>query len=451
MNKSAYVIIGNGIAGITCARHLRKYDAEASILVISGESEHFFSRTALMYIYMGHMQFQHTKPYEDWFWKKNRIQLKKTWITAIDTKQKTLTSDSGELIPYGKLIIATGSKPASIGWKGEELQGVQGLYSLQDLELMEKNTQDIQRAVIVGGGLIGIEMVEMLKSRSIDVTFLVREKNFWDTVLPTEEAQLINRHIRAHEVDLRLETELEEILGDEHGKVRGIKTKAGEEIPCQFVGLTIGVTPNISFIQKHPEILTKRGVVIDSYFQTSAADVYAIGDCAEFNESPGLNRKTIEQVWYTGRMHGETLAYNLTQKQATPYTPGMWFNSAKLFDLEYQIYGEVYTKTRATMDSFYWENEGGTVAVRFVYDRNVGIIKGINTIGWRMRHDFFDKAIENGWLVENILTNLENASFDAEFSAKHTAQVISAYNQAKKRNVALPKKSFFQKMITAFS
>lgn len=451
MNKSSYVIIGNGIAGITCARHLRKYDAEASILVISGESEYFFSRTALMYIYMGHMQFQHTKPYEDWFWEKNRIQLKKAWITAIDTSEKILKSDNGEIIPYGKLIIATGSKPATIGWKGEHLQGVQGLYSLQDLELMEKNTQTIQRAVIVGGGLIGIEMVEMLKSRSIDVSFLVREKNFWDTVLPTEEAKMINRHIRAHEVDLRLETELEEILGDENGRVCAIKTKSGEEIPCQFVGLTIGVMPNISFIKNHPEIHTNRGIVIDSYFQTNVADVFAIGDCAEFQESPGLNRKTIEQVWYTGRMHGETLAYNLTHEQAMPYTPGMWFNSAKLFDLEYQVYGEVYTKTPATMDSFYWENEDGTVAVRFVYDKKVGVIKGINTIGWRMRHGFFDQAIESGWLVENILTNLEKASFDAEFSVKHTAQVISAYNDAKKRNVALPKKSFFQKMINVFS
>lgn len=451
MNKSPYVIIGNGIAGITCARHIRKYDADASILVISGESEHFFSRTALMYIYMGHMQYQHTKPYEDWFWEKNHIELKKTWITSIDTSKQQLISDTGEKIPYGTLIIATGSKPLTIGWRGEDLKGVQGLYSLQDLENMEDNTLGIQRGVIVGGGLIGIEMAEMLKSRGIEVTFLVREKNFWDTVLPTEEAELINRHIQAHDVDLRLSTELAEIISNGNGNVSAVKTNTGEEIPCQFVGLTIGVTPNISLLKNHPDIQSNRGVLVDKYFQTNIEGVYAIGDCAEFTESPGPNRKTIEQVWYTGRMHGETLAYNLTHEEKVSYKPGIWFNSAKFFDLEYQTYGHVPNNIPATLDTFYWENESGTVAVRFVYDKTVGTIKGINTIGWRMRHTYFDKAIDEGWLFEKILTHLDKASFDAEFATKHTAAVIQAYNTIKKRNVSLPKKGFLKRIVTAFS
>ncbi|MGY6522771.1 MAG: NAD(P)/FAD-dependent oxidoreductase [Mongoliitalea sp.] len=451
MNKSPYVIIGNGIAGITCARHIRKYDAEASILVISGESEHFFSRTALMYIYMGHMQYQHTKPYEDWFWEKNRIELKKTWITSIDTQNQQLISDQGEQIPYGTLIIATGSKPLTIGWPGENLQGVQGLYSLQDLESMEANTQGIQRAVVVGGGLIGIEMAEMLQSRGIAVTFLVRERNFWDTVLPTEEAQLINRHIRAHHVDLRLSTELGEILADGTGKVRAIKTKDGEEISCEFVGLTIGVTPNIGFLQNHSDIQTNRGILIDSIFQTSVPGIYAIGDCAEFKEAPGPHRKNIEQVWYTGRMHGETLAYNLTHGQKVSYKPGIWFNSAKFFDLEYQTYGFVPNKIPSTLDTFYWENKAGSVAIRFVYDKNVGTIKGINCIGWRMRHAYFDRAIEEGWLFEKILSHLDKASFDAEFSKNHTSALIQAYNSSKQRNVSLPNKGFFQRLVKAFS
>ncbi|HLU88225.1 MAG TPA: FAD/NAD(P)-binding oxidoreductase, partial [Cyclobacteriaceae bacterium] len=84
------VIVGNGIAGITCARHIRKRDAKAQIKVISGESEYFFSRTALMYVYMGHMKFDHIKPYEDWFWKKNRIELLKDWVQDVDFENKRL-------------------------------------------------------------------------------------------------------------------------------------------------------------------------------------------------------------------------------------------------------------------------------------------------------------------------------------------------------------------------
>src|SRR5690606_14101393 len=112
---------------------------------------------------------------------------------------------------------------------------VQGLYSLQDLELMEANTRNIQKAVVVGGGLIGIEMAEMLKRRKIQVTFLVREKGFWDMVLPKEEAELVGRHILEHDVDLRLETELKEIVGDSAGKVDAVITQQGEIIDCDFV------------------------------------------------------------------------------------------------------------------------------------------------------------------------------------------------------------------------
>ena len=84
------VIIGNGITGITCARNVRKLDSNASITVISGETEHFFSRTALMYIYMGHMKFEHTKPYEDWFWEKNRINLIRANVNTLNSEDKTL-------------------------------------------------------------------------------------------------------------------------------------------------------------------------------------------------------------------------------------------------------------------------------------------------------------------------------------------------------------------------
>src|SRR5690606_12213024 len=192
---------------------------------------------------------------------------------------------------------------------------------------------------VVGGGLIGIEMVEMLQSRNIPVVFMVREPSFWDIVLPREESHLVQRHMREHGVDLRLNTELKEILDDGQGKVKGIVTQKGEVIGCEFVGLATGVKPNIDFLKNSP-LATNKGIVINEYFQTSIDHVFAIGDCAEFSKSPGPNRKEIEQVWYTGRMHGETLAYNLTEKPV-PYRPGAWFNSAKFFDIEYQTYGTV--------------------------------------------------------------------------------------------------------------
>ncbi|HZJ20573.1 MAG TPA: FAD-dependent oxidoreductase, partial [Pricia sp.] len=148
------VIIGNGIAGVTAARHIRKL-SDKKITLISAETDHFFSRTALMYVYMGHMRWTDIEPYEHWFWEKNRLELKKAYVDRIDTDAKALYFSEGDSLNYDKLIIATGSVTNTFGWEGLELDGVQGLVSKQDLDALEKNAPNKEicpRAVIVGGG-----------------------------------------------------------------------------------------------------------------------------------------------------------------------------------------------------------------------------------------------------------------------------------------------------------
>jgi len=421
------VIIGNGISGITAARHIRKL-SKHPITVISSETDHFYSRTALMYIYMGHMGFKETKPYEDWFWTKNNINLKRAHINQIDTEQKVLHTNEHESIAFDKLILATGSASNFFGWPGQDLNGVQGLYNYQDLELLEKSTQNCQRAVIVGGGLIGIELAEMLHSRHIPVTFLVRESSFWNNVLPAGESDLINRHIREHGFDLRLGVNLEAIIDDGTGNVKAVKVKeTAEEIDCQLVGITAGVHPNIDFIKNTSNIETNRGVLINHYFETNIKDIYAIGDCAEFRE-PLPQRRPIEQVWYTGRMHGEVVAQNICG-QRQPYQPGPWFNSAKFLDIEYQTYGMIMPQIGENETSLYWENLEGDKCVHIVYDKTSKTFIGINTFGIRMRHHIFDKWLREKASVETVLENLAVANFDPEFFAVYENEIIQQYNK----------------------
>lgn len=445
-NNKAIVILGNGISGITCARHLRKSNPKVPITIISGETTHFFSRTALMYIYMGHMKYEHTKPYEDSFWEKNNLKLKQAWVQEVDFANKKLVIQGQDSLDYDILVLATGSKPNKFGWKGQDLNGVQGLYSYQDLELMEANTKHINRGVIVGGGLIGIEMAEMLATRGIKVTFLVREKGFWDNVLPKEESELVGRHIREHEIDLRLETELSEIMDEGSGRVKSVETKSGEKIDCEFVGLTAGVSPNIDFL-KNSDLELNRGIVIDQKFQTNIPDVFAIGDCAEFKTAPGQGRKNIEQVWYTGRMHGETLAHNLSHGHKVSYLPGIWFNSAKFFDIEYQTYGDVPPNWSEQTGSFYWELQNGKACLRLNYEEKTKKIIGINALGWRLRHAFFEKAIQEGWTVDKVLVNLHKANFNPEFFNPNHQSVLSKYNQETGSSLKIPKASFIDKLI----
>jgi NADPH-dependent 2,4-dienoyl-CoA reductase/sulfur reductase-like enzyme len=291
---------------------------------------------------------------------------------------------------------------------------------------MEQNSKDIKKAVIVGGGLIGIEMAEMLHSRNIEVTFLVRESSFWNNVLPNEESSLVNRHIKNHGIDLQLSTELKEIVGNGNERVKSVITQSGEEIPCQFVGLTVGVSPNINFL-KDSEIETDKGVLVNEYLETNISNIYAIGDCAQFKNSPGENRRNIEQVWYTGRMHGETLAQTICAKK-TAYQPGNWFNSAKFLDIEYQTYGWVFPKLKDNETDFYWEDTTEEKALHFVFDKEEQTFIGINTFGIRLRHDVFDQWLNENRSIHYVVENFQKANFDPEFYKNIEQDLIAEFN-----------------------
>jgi len=295
------------------------------------------------------------------------------------------------------------------------------------VEDMERRTAArMERAVIVGGGLIGIEMAEMLLSRNVPVTFLVREKNFWNIVLPREEAELVERHMREHHVDLRQETELKEILPNEAGRVRAVVTNHGETIPCGFVGLTVGVSPNIAFLQESG-IETDRGVLVNEHFETSVEGIQAGGDCAQFRQPPP-GRRPVEQVWYTGKMHGEHIAANLCGDRR-PYRPGVWFNSAKFFDIEYQTYGMLPAQFPEDQETLYWEHPAGKKSVRINFRKADRCVTGFNLFGIRGRHTVCEKWITDGATIEHVLQNLGAMNFDPEFFKPFEQEVIALFNQ----------------------
>lgn len=425
------VIIGNGVAGTNAARFIRKH-SDHRITMISGETIQPFSRTALMYVYMGHVKLEGTQLYEDWFWQKNRIERLLGTVTQVNTQHKSVVLQDGKTLGYDKLILATGSKPNKFGWPGQDLDGAQGLYHLQDLERMEQLSPGLERAVVVGGGLIGIEMAEMFHSRHIPVSFLVRERSFWNNILPAAESEMVNRHILEHGIDLRLGSELQEILGDAQGRVKAVRTKNGEEIPCGFAGLTVGVSPNIAFLQ-NSGIDLNRGILVDDFLQTSAPDVYAIGDCAEL-KSPQAGRRSIEAIWYTGRMMGQTVAATICGEKKA-YKPKLWFNSAKFFDIEYQVYGNIPAELPEGMSTVYWEHPKGKKSVRINYDTASGAVCGFNLMGIRYRHEVCEKWILGKSHIETVLQSLSLANFDPEFFEEYETYLIATYNKTRGRNI----------------
>jgi NADPH-dependent 2,4-dienoyl-CoA reductase/sulfur reductase-like enzyme len=408
-------IIGNGIAGVSAAQSIRRLQPDWRITLISGESTFHYSRPALMYMYMGHMRYQDTKPYEDSYWKEQRIDLLRAWVTGIDVANQRLDLHDSTPLAYDKLLLATGSKSNKFGWPGQDLDGVQGLYSLMDLKLLQENTSNCRRAVIVGGGLIGIELAEMLHFQGIAVSFLVREQSYWDNVLPAEESAMVSDLIRERGFDLRTTTMLDRIEDDGNGHAGAVVTDGGDQLECQLVGLTAGISPNLDLVVDSP-IETGRGILVDRGFRTNTENVYAAGDCAEILAEDG-GRNLLQQVWYSGKRQG-TVAGEVIAGEDRSYDPGIWYNSAKFLDLEYQTYGQVGFRVPGE-ESLYWQHPTERQAVRLVHVD--GRIIGLNFMGLRFSHGVAEKWIARSASVDRVLAGLHEGNFQPEFTPPHDA------------------------------
>jgi NADPH-dependent 2,4-dienoyl-CoA reductase/sulfur reductase-like enzyme len=218
---------------------------------------------------------------------------------------------------------------------------------------------------------------------------------------------------------------LKEILPDADGRARAVVTNIDEQIDCQMVFLTAGVSPNIGFV-KNSGIECERGILVDEFFRTGTPHVWAGADCTQ-HRTPPPDRRPVEQVWYTGKIHGEHIAANLCGKEC-PYLPGIWFNSAKFFDIEYQACGVVLHNPREHEEDFYWEHPVDGISFRLRFDRESSAVTGVNVFGLRHRHAVWEHWIVRKAPVGEVMANLGAANFDPEFYRQHEPAIRAAFN-----------------------
>jgi NADPH-dependent 2,4-dienoyl-CoA reductase/sulfur reductase-like enzyme len=253
---------------------------------------------------------------------------------------------------------------------------------------------------------------------------LVRENAYWSNVLPQEEAQLIGNHLQKHGINLKFNTELKEIQTIDQNRVSSILTNAGETIKCQFVGITTGVKPNINFLENSLLEISK-GILVNEFLETNIPDIFAAGDCAQFRIVK-KGEPSVEQLWYTGKMQAESLANTLCGNREA-YDRGIWFNSAKFFDIEYQTYGKVPAEITDEHESFYWEHENGKISFRANYNKSDRIILGFNFMGIRFRQVIAEQWIREQKEIDYIIEHLYQGWFDPEFSKSHDNEIATAF------------------------
>ncbi len=407
-----FVIIGNGVAGITAAMTLRERDPVADIAVVSAETPYFFSRTALMYALMNTLDRRDMEPFERKVYRERRISLVQDRVTDLDASARTITTAKGQTIAYDGLLLATGSAPRKLAVPGleERRDGVVNFVSMQDLDACERFIPSTREAVVVGGGLIGIELVECLVHHGVRTTFLVREPWYWPVALARQEADLVTAHMRERGVDVRLESEVARV---EHAddRVTSVTTKSGETISCQMLGVAIGVEPGVAWMRsvKTPPALA-RGVRVDATLKTSLDNVWSAGDCADIDL--GTGRTLVEQIWYSAKRQGALAARNMTGR-ASKYEPPTFFNSAKFFEVEFTTVGDLTRAPEGAKSVFRKARGGRIITQRIVHHE--GRVIGFNMLGSRWDHTVLTRWIEEERSLEWTLSHLHLAQFDVEF------------------------------------
>ena len=423
-------IVGNGVAGVTAALGVRERDPRASISLISGEADYFFSRTALMYAFMDRLTRRDLEPYERGVFEAQKIERVRGWVKDLDADAGTVTLDNGRILGWDRLLIATGSKPRRPQWQGLEsvCSGQAHFVSMQDLEACEAAVRRGEKAVVVGGGLIGIELAECLNWAGMEVTFLIREPWYWPVALSDPESAMAIAHMRHHGVNVVTGETVAAVETNARGAVTAVVTEQNRRYECRLLGICIGVEPEVEWLESvaTPPRLN-RGILVDDRLRTSLAGVFAAGDCAEVE----LRDRTavVEQLWYSAKRQGRLAARSMLG-DPIEYEPPVFFNSAKFFDIEYTTVG----RFSATMREFYYRFEGRDASLRLAEED--GAVKAFNLLGSRWNHKLLEGWIGEQSSLDEVMGRLDEAQFDVEFGRLDLTPARAAFERWRATNPA---------------
>lgn len=417
MSARRIVIVGNGVAGATAALELRARDERCEITLVSDESDYFFSRTALMYALMEQLPRKGLEPFERHVWDRQRITRVRARVRDLHAEQRTITLDDGRSLAYDALVLATGARGRRLDTPGVERvrHGLSTFVTMSDLDRCESLIRRSDRAVVVGGGLIGVELVECLLHHGVKTTFVVREQSYWPQGLGAPEAAIVHEHLRAKGVDLQLDRSLATIEADDEGRVRGVTLSSGERVPCAMLGACIGVEPNVQWLRACASApVIDRAILVNDRLQTSLPSVWAAGDCAAIRVD---DRRVYEPIWYTARRHGAFVARQLSGSSER-YRAPVFKNSAKFFELEYSAVGDCDPRAHASVALAHPRKP----IVARLYHRDA-VFTGFSAVGSRWDTTRLAEWVEQARPLEWVRARLRDAQFDPEFSRARIEQM----------------------------
>ena len=431
--RKRIVVIGGSAAGPKAAAKARRMDYHANIVILQKDGDLSMASCGYPYYVGGYFDDRNmllctstgvTRDPLFYFNAKEIEARTNTEVMAIDRKNKTvsctnLLTGETESLAYDKLIIATGSVPRMPPVPGTDLEGVTTLQSMKDADFlrMVRDEGKIKKAVVIGGGLIGIETCEALQLAGIDITVVELLPQLL-TFLDWDLAKLVENHVKSKSANVITDNGIVEFLGKD-GKLAGVKLRNGAELACDLAVVAIGVIPNVRLAKDSGlKIGETGGIDVDEYMQTSDKDIYAVGDCVEsFNRL--TKKKVLAPYGDLANLQGRVAGENAAAGNSVVFPGTIQTGICKVFDFtagstglsetvaERLGYKDIMTVLNASPDKPGFM-EGMLLVTKMVADRKTGKILGAQCVGpgnvskqiaqWAM-------AIQGGLCVEDIVNS----------------------------------------------
>lgn len=336
MEHSQYLLIGGGVAAQQAVKQLKALDAHATITLVGEEPHVPYDRPPLSKEFLRGEKSRDQVFYDpESFYLDQRIDLLlDTSVQHLHLPEKTARLSNGRAIRFDKALIATGGRPVRLPIPGADLPGVHYLRTIDDAGSILAHVAAGARAVVIGGGFIGLEIAASLTQLGVHITVIENQSHIWPRFANRALAETLQRHCSDKGVVFRTNETVQHI--ERHHDRIAVTLRSGLTLPCHFVVIAIGIAPNVELAQDAGLAVTN-GIVVDEFMQTSHPDIYAAGDIVNYVDPIFGKRRRVEH-WghaeYTGQIAGKNMA---GAREAYDLVSYVW---SDIFDLHLEFAGD---------------------------------------------------------------------------------------------------------------
>jgi len=307
---TSHVIVGDGIAGSSAAETIREADPDADVTVLTDEGEALYNRILIKEFAKGKLPEAPISIHEPEWYDERDIDLGlDTYVTEVDPDAHTLTTHEGEAYEYDKLLVATGGTPTQLPVANADADGIHHFWTFEDAREIREAAANAETGLIVGAGLLGIDLAAVCAAQDLDANYLMRGNRWWRYALSLEGAEIVHNALEDNGVTPVFDSGVDRFEVDGDGRVEAAVDPDGDRYEGAFCGVAIGLDFNTEWL-RGTGVETDGGIVVDEYMQTNVQDIYAAGDITRFYDTI-LGEHGQNGSWGSAKEQGTVAATNM--------------------------------------------------------------------------------------------------------------------------------------------